>query len=152
MTAILLAVPLVCLLFEPERLFTSYTASLTTYGIIAGMFLAMSTAAGEKSRGTMPFLQSLPVPMWRPAWAKLVSAAVTDVLPLVVTALAILLIYLLFPGYWQDHEQTYGRSSVRVADGRIWERLGVRLACSALGVGSLLVWDAASGVNRQDEM
>ena len=36
------------------------------------VFVGLGAAANERSRNTLPFLQALPVPMWRAAIAKLV--------------------------------------------------------------------------------
>src|SRR4029079_5622139 len=49
----------------------SFQVSALLGGIPMAVFVGLSIAAGEQSRGTLPFLQSLPVPMWRVALHKL---------------------------------------------------------------------------------
>ena len=41
------------------------------------IFVGLGTAAGERSRGTLAFLQALPVPMWRVALHKLIAGLLT---------------------------------------------------------------------------
>ena len=43
------------------------------------IFVGLGTAAGERSRGTMSFLQALPVPMWRVALNKVFFGLATIV-------------------------------------------------------------------------
>jgi ABC-type transport system involved in multi-copper enzyme maturation permease subunit len=52
------------------------------------MFIGMGAAAGERSRGTLPFLQALPVPMWRVALHKLVAGLVTVIVPFAIVVAA----------------------------------------------------------------
>jgi ABC-type transport system involved in multi-copper enzyme maturation permease subunit len=53
------------------------------------IFLGTGAAAGERSRGTFSFLQSLPIPMWQVSMHKLVAGLVTIVIPvMLIMALA----------------------------------------------------------------
>src|SRR5258705_482510 len=58
-------------------------------GIPMAMFVGLGIAAGERSRGTLPFLQALPIPMWRIALIKLVFSLLTVILPVLITALLV---------------------------------------------------------------
>ena len=58
--------------------FVLYHASLAT------IFVGMQTAGGENGRGTMAFLQTLPISMHKPAMSKLLMAWLTVVLPMLV--------------------------------------------------------------------
>ena len=49
------------------------------------IFIGMGTAAGERSRGTMRFLQALPVPMWRVSVNKLLLGFATIVAATMLT-------------------------------------------------------------------
>ena len=65
----------------------SESGSSLAIGIVPlAIFIGLGTAAGERSRGTMPFLQALPVPMWRVALHKLAFGLVTIILPALLTS------------------------------------------------------------------
>ena len=57
---------------------------LACYSILAALFLGMHTAGGEKGRGTMSFLQTLPVTMRKPAAIRLLMSWGTVVIPVLV--------------------------------------------------------------------
>jgi ABC-type transport system involved in multi-copper enzyme maturation permease subunit len=105
---------------------------------MSGLFLGMHEAAGEQGAGTIKFLQSLPIDMRRPAAAKLIWGAMTVTIPILVIALlATLWGYL--PGAPADFRRELH-----------WP-LAWGLAGS-LGAISVLIWAAAAGVNRSDEV
>ena len=130
------------------------TWTLVAYAFLSALFIGMGTAAGENASKTMPFLQALPVPMWKAAAAKLLGASVTVVTPIVMV------VGLAFLGYhvggWLDR---YHQRHLELNIGRVvfhpWgiERL-VRFAFGGrhLAAVSLLVWVVAAGVNRRDEI
>ncbi len=146
LVAILIAVPLACFIAEPYEFYSGISGVLVPYGLLAGIFIAMSIAAGENARRTMPFLQSLPVPMWRAALAKLCLASLTIVGPLLMLASMMVAVNLVIPEYWIDYQRVYHRT------GSIEDWLAVRVIVGSLGTLSLLLWIAAAGVNRQDEI
>src|SRR3982751_6282141 len=49
------------------------------------VFVGLGTAANERSRGTLPFLQALPAPMWRIALTKLIFGLLTLTASIVLT-------------------------------------------------------------------
>ncbi|MCG8450467.1 MAG: hypothetical protein MI725_12935 [Pirellulales bacterium] len=124
------------------------------YGILAGIFLGMFTAAGENSRGTMRFLQSLPVASQKPAWIRLIVSWIVVVLPI-----------FLFVGfahfclYWHE----LGQYSLDVLTNTRF-KMGLFTSLSsiswplAMGMNgalvamSLLLWMAATGANRSNEI
>ncbi len=139
---------------EPVLLSVAVTTTLFCYSILAGLFLGMHTAAGENEHGTMQFLQTLPVPMRKPAGVKLFVSWVTVVVPvLIVVGLA--------HAYLSWHQFT----PAILANMADWPRrigmfstwgfedwpFGVGLS-GVLCVSSLLLWMAATGVNRSDEI
>ncbi len=138
LTAIFLAFPVVMLVVKPEDFFDFHTGFLPFYVVLAGGFLGMSVAAGENGHGTTSFLRSLPGPMWQPALVKLLVAAVTAVVPLLLSAILLYVAAKFRPTFF--------------------EKIDVELlvlfepACSALAVLSLLVWMAAIGANCRDEV
>ena len=139
---------------EPVLLPVAVTTTLFCYSILAGIFLGMHTAGGENARGTMPFLQTLPVPMRTPAAVRLFVSWVTVVTPVLVV-LGLAYAYL----SWHDF------TPAALAEMADWPRrmgmfstwgfddwlLGIGLSCVLL-VSSLLLWMVAAGVNRSDEI
>src|SRR5688572_16867091 len=49
------------------------------------IFVGLGAGASERSRNTLPFLQSLPVPKWRVAAVKLIAGWSTLVVPIAIT-------------------------------------------------------------------
>ncbi len=64
-----------------------YYGSSLMYTMFAAVFLAMKTALGEQTMGTLGFSLSLPISRKRLAWTKLAGGATTLVLPIVIGAL-----------------------------------------------------------------
>ncbi len=132
---------------------TFVTASLMTYALLATFFVAMSVAGGESSRKTMPFLQSLPVPMWQPAAAKLFVAGVTLVVPIILTMTVVYSTLQLVEFSTREVQNSINwnlRTGPRVW--RIHDWYVARTVGPVLGSLSLLLWLAAAGVNRSDEI
>ena len=146
LVAILLAVPLAFLFGEPNTIHSSMNAILFPYAILAGIFIAMSLAAGENAHRTMPFLQSLPVPLWRVALAKLCFASLTVVVPLLLLAGMLYAFDLVWSSYWVNYQPANARGNF------IESWLANCVIGGSLGTLSLLLWVAAAGVNRQDEI
>lgn len=125
--------------------------SIIPYVVIAGLFVAMSVAAGESSRRTMRFLQATPIPMWKAALIKLLTAIVTVIVPIFIVVGVVWLIV--------NHHDPSGelqlQASRRLANEMylyfqnpyVWQ-----IVAGTLGATSLLLWGAAAGVNRSDEV
>ncbi|NOY41500.1 MAG: hypothetical protein GXP26_06655 [Planctomycetes bacterium] len=117
---------------------------LVPYCVLAGTFLGMSTAGRESGRKTLTFLQSLPVPMWRPGIAKLSMAILTAVLPVIALGA--------FCMWWISGE---GMADMFSFEGQVWRAtdwVAITTIVSVLGVTSLLLWMAAAGANQSDEI
>jgi hypothetical protein len=125
--------------------------STIPYAVIAGLFVAMSVAAGENSRRTMRFLQATPVPMWEAALAKLLVAIVTVLIPIVVVMAAVWLCVNHFDPTGQIQNKAAQEFSREFRWGAQDYYLG-QIAAGTLGAASLLIWGAAAGVNRFDEV
>jgi ABC-type transport system involved in multi-copper enzyme maturation permease subunit len=66
-------------LFDPERgTLVGIHAALVMAIVPLAIFIGLGVAAGEQSRGTLTFLQALPVPMWRVAIHKLAAGLATS--------------------------------------------------------------------------
>jgi len=120
--------------------------TLLFYCVLAGTFLGMSTAGGESGRKTLPFLQSLPAPMWQPGITKLMIAILTAVLPVLVLAAV-------FYGWW-TLQNWPGKAELQF-EGRLWsvtDLVAIGTLGATLGVSSLVLWMAAAGLNRCDEI
>jgi len=146
---------LICFTFRNNIIdvFAFMTTSLGCYVFMTTFFVAMNVAGGESSRKTMPFLQSLPVPMWQPAAAKLLLASLTLILPLL---LVMAFVYLPFLLGAESSESV--RNAIDWDQGRWPQPWGIddwftaRLVGSVLGILSFLLWLTAAGVNRSDEI
>ena len=65
-----------------------YYSAVWLYTMFAAVFLAMKTALGEQTAGTLQFSLSLPVSRTRLAWTKLAGGVATLALPIVLGAAA----------------------------------------------------------------
>jgi hypothetical protein len=114
------------------------------------MFVGMSVAAGENSRRTMRFLQALPVPTWQAALVKLVVALVVVIVPLLI------LNVVLFAVIGMNLETIYARwfriDVTESFDESVAVFIVLYFLAAILGTSSLLLWVAAVGVNRSDEI
>lgn len=75
---------LVALNVDERNTLGAVTAILLLSVVPLALFVGMGAAAGERSRGTLPFLQALPVPMWRVALHKFVAGLITIVGPFAI--------------------------------------------------------------------
>ena len=113
------------------------------------LFVGLGAAAGEQSRGTFPFLQSLPLPLWRVAIVKFLVGLAT------VTASVVLAVAFIYA--WKFVGDLFGResnSAIRQLDAGsitgVWY-LDCVIILAPLAA-SIFVWAAATGVNRRDEI
>ena len=137
---------------EPRSLLMGMFVILICYCALTGTFLGMSTAGRESGRNTLPFLQSLPVPLWQPGATKLTLAVVTAILPL----LALVGVFCVWWSFlWFGDVDLQAVTMYCGANFQAWGISNWLVAItvgSALGVSSLLLWMAAMGVNRSDEI
>jgi ABC-type transport system involved in multi-copper enzyme maturation permease subunit len=137
-------------LYEIDEVF-GIAAALISFCIVPmAFFVGLGAAAGERGAGTMAFTQSLPVPMWRVAVAKLSMGLLTMVIPTLLTVALIAawmaVVSLVNP---EQNQSALRQVDIHSATGHWY--LDCLLICSSLGV-SILIWAAAAGVNRRDEV
>lgn len=145
-------------LINPERgLLAGIHVALVMAIVPLAIFIGLGVAAGERSRGTLPFLQALPVPMWRVALFKLAAGLATVLLP------ALLCIAFVFA--WTQLGSLLSvdyRHMMRDVVASSFEEnapfvlvnhwyANAMLALTIVASGFFL-WTAAAGVNRKDEV
>ncbi len=116
------------------------------------IFVGLGTAAGERSRGTMSFLQALPVPMWRVALNKAFFGLAT-IVGATLLALAFVYVWCTVQGFMGTDYRFVFRP-----DSQDPFSFGIRnwFADSALAIlciaFSFYIWTVACGVNRKDDV
>jgi hypothetical protein len=137
---------------DPHVLAESYYVAVVLGGIPMAIFIGLSAAAGERSRGTLPFLQALPVPLWRVAIHKLSFALLSAIVPVLLTGFAVAVLVAIFPVIGLAKYVDMPKWSL---DGRpLWNGswiMDVSLT-AIVATGSLIVWAAVCGNNRKDEV
>lgn len=129
----------------------AFLVSIALAALPATIFIGLGIAAGERSRGTLRFLQALPVPLWRVALHKLGFGLLSVVIPIMLTLLfiAVISLCLLLLGF--DMSRLLPGGENEVGSLRFLEGVLVVLIVSS-ATASLLIWAAAWGVNRADEI
>jgi hypothetical protein len=120
---------------------------LVVYAVLAGAFVGMSVSAGENSNRTMRFTQALPIPLWQAAIVRIVVGLFTVVVPILCVMFFV----------WAFITYVWGDQLRKVNDffQHAWITSNFftdRILSAVLGVGSLLLWTSACGVNRSDEV
>lgn len=116
------------------------------------IFVGAGTAASERSRGTLAFLQALPVPMWRVALHKLAFGLLTVAVP-AVCLMAVVFVWtqaleaLEIPFYPPLHNAA-SRTSIWTTGHWITDWGAVLVTLSA----SVYLWTTAAGARRGDEV
>lgn len=136
--AILLVPSLMGWLYDFSGSVVAFEMTLMFY--LAGtLFVAMGVSAGERASGTLGFTQSLPVPLWQPALARLVAGAVACALPIILTTALLILGQLVRPvppheRIWSSHDGAMNLLLI----GLIWLVANV----------GLLLWSSAASVRQ----
>ena len=78
--------------YRTRTLVASFFQTSVTFGSLAAVLLAMSTATGEYTRRTLKFSASLPVSLRTVAWARLLGAWGCLVIPIVCGAVLVTLL------------------------------------------------------------
>jgi hypothetical protein len=135
-----------------KSLSESLQISLYLSVIPLAIFVGLGITAGEQARGTLPFLQALPVPMWRVAICKLGFSLLTPTLAVLSAAAFFALSRITLPLFISGLDVSIpGRTNTPPP---LWshnwtiETLAT-ITCVAI---SLVVWAAAWGMNRRDEI
>ena len=152
LTALVVAVPTIIGFWGVDSYLLMAAMTVTAcYCLLAGTFVGMSTAGSEAGRGTLPFLQSLPVPMWKPGTVKLLIALATVVLPL-FALLVVFCVWWTF-AWFGGTLSLYEPWELQVpGPWGIQNRLAGTTLSGVIGVSSLLLWMATAGMNRSDEI
>lgn len=144
-------------LVDPERgSLIGIHVALVMAMVPLAVFIGLGVAAGERSRGTLPFLQSLPVPMWRVAIHKLAAGWGTAVFAGVFTVAFIFAWLELrrFSGFEYDSlmrevTNAAAHGAPFVFTDQWYANMALALTLVASG---FYLWTAAAGVNRKDEV
>jgi ABC-type transport system involved in multi-copper enzyme maturation permease subunit len=150
--AVLVGVTTASLLATDRDRFSLAGVMLFVCMLPLALFLGLGAAAGERSRGTLPFLQSLPVPTWKAAVAKLIAGLLTIVVAVGITVATFSIWQVVFDllgvGYRDSiRAMTENRAPLEIG---IWY-VDVTLMCVLAGV-TIYGWSAAAGVNCKDEI
>src|SRR3954447_25525684 len=113
-----------------------------------GLFVGLSAAANERSRGTLAFSQALPTPIWRFALLKVIFGLAILLIAIVMT-LPLFYVWDRGPGLRGAESETIQQLNKEAFTGNFY--LDVLLLCASLAI-SMFVWAAAAGVNRKDEI
>jgi hypothetical protein len=144
------AAALVFLFIKPDDLLAVAIGIVGLCMLPLSMFIGLGAAAGERSRNTLPFLESLPTPLWRVAIVKIVMG-LFSLFAAIALSIALLMVVWEYIA-WQTGHNT-GRA-IRQLDlnsltGRPYLDFFIILAPLA---ASVFLWSAAAGVNRRDEV
>jgi ABC-type transport system involved in multi-copper enzyme maturation permease subunit len=126
-----LVIPAFYAVRDPGSVAATIEVMLMFYPILAGIFLGIRAAVGERARRTAPFLCSLPVRPWLLGLAKLVAASVTVLLPLLLTIALGLVVRRL-----ADQQATLGASEWTTYLTAALASLAVMLAVAVFGAGA----------------
>jgi hypothetical protein len=134
---------------ERNVLEESYYFGVFVGSIPLAVFVGLGIAAGEHSRGTMRYLQAVPVPLRDVAVQKLTFGLLSVAIPILLAALFMFLIRTLLHSFGV----AVGIESAITREPSITGIWLVDVSCVALLMaGSLVIWAAACGVNRRDEV
>jgi hypothetical protein len=149
-TAILWATAAMSLRETDIALLVGLRTGLFLCAVPLAVFVGLGVAAGERSRRTLPYLQSLPVPMWKISLTKLFFGWISLIIP----ALLAVGFILLWVG--PNVAAAIGRSSHPTETGPFALGSGNWFVDTALVLPliatSFYVWTIAAGVNRKDEV
>jgi hypothetical protein len=140
-------------LFQPERgMLIGIHPALVMAIVPLAIFIGAGTATSERSRGTLRFLQSLPVPMWRVAIYKAAIGLATILISAMLT-LAFVFVWLKLAGLLGASPDAFGdvtsRESPFVFTNHWYANSALVLTIVA---GGFYFWTVATGVNRKDEV
>ncbi|MBA3484507.1 MAG: hypothetical protein H0T51_22110 [Pirellulales bacterium] len=147
LAALFIVIPPIFSLRTPTNFFSILSFTLFAVPMVS-MFIAMNIAAGEQSAGTIRFLQSLPITGRKPAAAKLFWAVATVIVPILLAVGAAVLWSWMLEEAAQE-AIAYDEGVYQTAPGS-W--FAARCFTPSVAAISLILWMAAAGVNRSDEV
>jgi hypothetical protein len=139
-------------LHQRQVLAEAFTISVELGGVPLAVFVGLGIASGEQSRGTIRFLQALPIPMWRVALYKLAFGLLSLLVPILLTGLLVVAcrLCLSFFGISTDSALLSAPTDdYSFMPSSFWVNA---LFVAGLSATSLIIWAAAWGVNRKDEI
>jgi hypothetical protein len=114
------------------------------------VFVGLGIASNERSRTTLAFLQAQPVPMWHVGLTKLLVGLLTVVIPVGLTAFLLSVLRRIFDLFDVEYSRRLlDGDTGPINTGNFF--VDITIFCSLIGV-SLMIWSAAAGVNRKDEV
>lgn len=147
----------IALIKEQDYTLDAFLPVLVMGVIPLTIFVASGEAASENAQRTMPFLQALPVPMWKAAAWKLVFGAVTCLLPVLFVLLLVPVWYFCVEAWGE-----YSHTAVRFEELELQRFVGtdhplldwivVSLIMAGAVVVSFLLWTSAIGAGRKSEV
>ncbi|QDS97844.1 ABC transporter permease [Adhaeretor mobilis] len=149
---ILLAVPPLISLTDLDSIYFGVSGTVMLAVPMIAVFIGMGIASGEHSRGTIDFLQALPVATSRPAAAKLIVGLLSLIVPVVLAVGVFTLWHEIAPRVISNP------SRLTQMHGLVPRPWGIRHFFVGTGVtgillsASLLIWTVAVGANRKDEI
>jgi hypothetical protein len=141
------AIPL--LAFHHRDMFAGAAALLFICSVPMAVFVGLSVASNERSRGTLAFAQALPIPLWRLALVKMLLGFMALFVPILLT------VGLFYVSRWAftlagvDISRAIEQANTGLITGNWYADsllFGVTIATS------IFIWSAATGVNRKDEV
>jgi hypothetical protein len=157
MTAIFVGVAasvLVAVNRDPELDPMALLAALLYAVVPQSLFMAALAAAGERSKSTLGFYQSLPVPMWKAGLSKLLYGLATCLIPIALTIAAwnIWSLVLRFLGRNMRHltVEKFPPQWLGIHPLLNWNLFVVVIV--SVVAASLFLWTATVGVNRRSEV
>jgi ABC-type transport system involved in multi-copper enzyme maturation permease subunit len=113
------------------------------------LFIGASAAAGERSHGTLPFLQSLPVPLWRVAVVK-ATAGLASLSIAILFAIAFMYAWISIGSILGHTGRAITREMQASGVTGVWYVDAFLFV--APFAASVFAWAAGTGVNRKDEV
>lgn len=116
------------------------------------IFVGLGSAAGERSRGTLPFMQALPVPVWRVALSKILFGLATLAGAALITLGFVYLLnrHVRVDGFsFSTHTHADYLEPFSFGISNWYCNSALVIVCIAF---SFYIWTIACGVNRKDEV
>jgi hypothetical protein len=147
---VLLGVTGLSMLLVEEDKFDVAAGILLPCLVPLALFVGLSVAASERARGSLPFMQALPISMWRVGLVKFLMGLATAVVPAILAVLSLCVWRHLLDVFGVYYQKRFLEGGAGAIHSGIWY-LDVVIFYTLIAA-SLYVWSAAIGVNRKDEI